>query len=82
MSRVSRFILAFSDSIVVGISIPVPGGWASGGVGMMGCWGSGGAPVTNWSSWAMWWAALGFGGMVVFFPLWRVVFEVAMMVSK
>lgn len=74
MSRVSRFILAFSESI--GGTIPVPGGCVIGG------WGWGVAPVTNWSSWAMCWAALGFGGMVVFFPLCRVVLEVAMMVSK
>jgi hypothetical protein len=79
MSRVSLFILAFSASIggaisgVAGGAIPVPGGFAN-----VVC-GSAVVPVTNWSSWAMCWAALGFGGMVVFFPLWREVLEVAMM---
>ncbi len=79
MSRVSLFILVFSGSVVE--AIPVPGGCDNvvGAIG--GVVGSGGMPVTNWSSWAICWAALGFGGMVVFFPLWRVIRGVAMVVS-
>lgn len=73
MSRVSLFILAFSVSTVGAILISGVGGAV---IGVCGCVV---VPVTNWSSWAMCWAALGFGGMVVFFPLWREVLEVAMM---
>ena len=78
MSRVSLFILAFSDSCANVVAMVSRGGAIVGEV----IGGSAVVPVTNWSSWAMCWAALGFGGMVVFFPLCRVVLEVAMMVSK
>lgn len=67
MSRVSLFILAFSGAIVglggVGCGLRISD--CSGTIGS----GSRAAPVTNWSSFAICWAVLGFGGMVVLFPL-------------